>query len=146
MKKLIALTFVGLLFIGCDSKDETFSGEGVPGLNGSWLLTEQGWSPGSGYNVDPVPPNPAQTISFTGHKTFASTMQGLKEFKFFVVVKDTSDITSLHLYVEDPDAEGGKPNSTKFYLELKDNVLKLMPIGCIEGCHFGFRRDALPRE
>jgi hypothetical protein len=146
MRNFIAIALLGLIVIGCDSKDENFSTEHVHELNGTWLLTEQGWSPGSGYTVNPVAPNPAQTVSFTGHKAFGSNMQGLSEFKFFVVLTDTSEVASLYLSIDDPESQNGKPASKKFYMEMNDGLLKLMPIGCIEGCHFGFRKDALPRE
>jgi hypothetical protein len=146
MRNIIAIVLLGLIVIGCDSKDESFSTEQIQGLNGTWLLTEQGWSPGSGYIVDPVAPSPVQTVSFTGHKTFSSNIQGLSEFKFFAVMEGDNDITNLLLYVDDPESENGKPASKKFYIELNDGLLKVMPIGCIEGCHFGFRKDGLPRE
>lgn len=136
-----------ILYVGaCDSRDENFEVD-QPGLQGTWLLTERGYSPGSGYIVEPVSPNPAQTVTFTGQKTFSSNVQGFAHFRFYVILKDASDVSKLHLYVEDPElVEHNTPAFNTFFIELADGNLKIMQVGCIEGCHLGFKKNGLSRE
>lgn len=147
MKNTLVILLFSLLVIACDQKDAAPSSELFHELNGTWLLTERGWSPGSGYTIEPVSPNPPQTISFSGHKVFSSNVEGFSDFKYFAIVaNDSTEIAKLHLYVEDPDAEAGKPAFEEFMLEMENGTLKVMQIGCIEGCHLGFRKDVLGRE
>jgi hypothetical protein len=145
MRSYCLLALVSVLILAC-SKDENFATDLQPGLQGTWLLTERGWSPGSGYFVDPVSPTPAQTITFTGHKGFSSNLEGLAHFKFYVIKTDTSDVSRLHLYVDDPELiEHNTPAFNTFMIELSDNYLKIMQ-QCFEGCHLGFRKNGLVNQ
>lgn len=145
MRKVWIVILIAVALIACDNKDEGFFDEFSAGLNGTWLLTERGWSPGSGYYVDQVPANPAQTISFNGTKGFSSNIQGLTEFKFYTIVLDTVEANRLKLYVDDPDSNQTKPVFDSF-VELTDGTLKIMQLGCIEGCHLGFRKNPDEKE
>ncbi|HEY0651943.1 MAG TPA: hypothetical protein VGD65_02405, partial [Chryseosolibacter sp.] len=96
----VLLIIASVLIFGCDNTDEALTNEAFRELDGTWLMTERGWSPGSGYNIDPVPPVPAQTITFSSPKTFRSNIQGFTDFKYYILLTDTTEVAKLHLYVD----------------------------------------------
>jgi hypothetical protein len=114
-------------------------------LQGSWLLYEYGYSPGGGYIINPVPENPPQTIAFLGDKNFRSTLQGQLDYKFYSITEDTvKDVVTLRLF-KNEDAMQPPFDDSKvqvYYLTMEGSTLKLHGPGCIEGCHWGFRRIA----
>jgi hypothetical protein len=140
MRNLVFL-FLILAVSGCNRGSDNDQYGYQPALQGIWLLTERGYSPGSGYIVEPVPPLPAQTITISGRNTFSSNMQGFEDFKFYEIVADNSETPSLNLYIDDPEAEVRKVEiHNAFRIVLNGSDLKLMQIGCFEGCHLGFRK------
>jgi hypothetical protein len=143
MRRLFFLLGV-LAASACNNGGDNDQYEYQPGIQGTWLLTERGYSPGSGYIVEPVPSSPAQTLTFGGPKTFKSNMQGFLDFKFYEIVVDNSEASLLNLYVDDPElVKQDVSFKNSFRIVLGDNDLQIMQLGCIEGCHLGFEKIAL---
>ena len=143
MKKILLTIYpVLLLLFPLSCKEECCQEEVLSpdqALNGSWLLYERGYSPGSGYVIDKVSPKPAQKITFRPDNTLTSTVKGLTQFKFYSTAYDSvSDDLVLNLYEDQPQDTSQVASS--FSVEMADGNLKLMYHYCIEGCHLGFRR------
>jgi hypothetical protein len=139
------LVIICLSVVACDQNDSvTFQSDGD--LAGTWLHTERGWSPGSGYFVDPVSPEPAQTITFIPPRQFKSNIEGLSQLSYYTVATDTSNVSKLFLYSEDPESNGTGASPIKYFvMELSGVDLKLR-MQCIEGCHLGFQKIEYARE
>lgn len=142
---LFLLVFAGAM--GCDHTGDHLTRE--PGsqnsIHGSWILYEEGYSPGNGYIIKPVSENPPRTIFFSHEKQFTSTLQSLVDYKFYTIIKNTSsEKMELWLYKTEPDPLNEPDPSRKMYIfEFEDGNLKLYPAFpsmCIEGCHMGFKR------
>jgi hypothetical protein len=109
-------------------------------LMGSWQLYETGLSPGSGYIVNKVPVDPAQTITFLPNRAMVSNIQGLEQYKFYLTRYDTAhSMVVLSLFKNDPYT-APDPSPPSYSIVFEDNTLKLSYRWCIEGCHLGFRR------
>jgi hypothetical protein len=133
---------LALLIISCDrSMDASMTS--AEDLQGVWLLYERGYSPGAGYITEPVAANPPQTITFIDNRQIVNTLDGSQAYKFYTAERDAADqITRLKLFMTDPDlpqVEGDR--IAEFIVEQTQDTMKLMQIGCIEGCHLGFRRS-----
>lgn len=110
---------------------------------GTWLYTEYGYSPGSGYVTEKVPAVPPQTLSLSEDLKIHTNMDGLSKFKFYRILEDLqAENPVIAFYEEDPG------NTPQVLSELKHsysmvwtgNSLKLHYRFCIEGCHLGFKR------
>lgn len=109
-------------------------------LQGTWLLYEQGYSPGAGYVTNPVPEEPPQIISFSGDQNFSSNLNGQQDYRFYTVTEDTvRNNVTLRLFKSQDDL---KANNTMqvFEMEFAGGNLTLRHLGCIEGCHWSFKR------
>jgi hypothetical protein len=147
-----SLLFVLLLctfsFVACEEKDEkqTVIIETEPILHGHWILYERGYSPGVGYEIEKVNTNPPSRITLTLDKEFSSNITGLDKFKFYrTVVDPVNDMQVLVLYEEDPGDNIPDVTTLKhsYFIELKNDNLKLYFRYCIEGCHMAFKREIL---
>lgn len=128
-----------VFLVSCaDEKDccVNLEDDGKEALLGEWLLYERGYSPGSGYFVDPVSPVPPQVIEFKGNRQFSSTVEGLKGYKFFAVKDDV-----VGLFNSDPGPEPDNEAFTHSYnFSFENGNLKLAFRFCFEGCHLGFKK------
>lgn len=109
-------------------------------LVNTWLLFERGYSPGAGYITDEVSPNPAQTMSFQPDGQFSSTIEGLRDYKYYSVIQDSTQEV-LALYFDQPSASDQElENLTHSYnIEFTEDAVKLYFRWCIEGCHMALR-------
>ena len=140
-KKILPIIFPALLLLFLFScKEECCSGEeDQSSLRGSWLLDEQGYSPGGGYITEKVAPIPAQQITFRPGNSMTSTVAVLTKFRFYFTVDDTvSDDKIVNFYSSEP--QDTSQSTTSYSYEIIDGKLKLYYRFCIEGCHLGFRR------
>lgn len=141
MKKLVANILIILtasFALSCAEK------ECCPGLEkdsnaelaGQWILFERGYSPGSGYFIEPVSPVPPQLIDFKSNGELSCSVTGLTDYKFYSVRGDV-----VGLFKTDP---GPSPDSLAFdhsyNFSFEDGNLKLGFRYCFEGCHLGFKR------
>jgi hypothetical protein len=108
---------------GCNHPADTFVPESE--IQGAWILFEQGYSPGSGYIINPVSEDPL-------------------DYRFYRIDKNTSDTWELWLYKSEPDPlKDPEPTRLMYNVEFENGNLKLSPAfpsRCIEGCHMGFKR------
>src|SRR5690606_24788536 len=112
-----------------------------------WLLVEEGHSPGAGYVTTPVPPEPAQVITFLPDSTFHSNIQGLEKFKYFEVWEDSVAAgTVLSLYEQQPSRVPDRSTASSYTVTFDNQMLKLSFRWCIEGCHMGFRAIERPQD
>lgn len=107
----------------------------------TWILFERGWSPGSGYYVDPVSETPPQTMEIRSDGRFSSNIQGLEEYRYFAILQD-QDWEILALFEKKPPKNPDVDNLEHSYLiEFHENdTVKLYFRYCFEGCHLGLRR------
>jgi hypothetical protein len=136
-----------LFILTCDQSIDS-SLDSSNDLKGVWLLYEEGYSPGAGYVTRPVPPDPAQTLKFIDESQIVSSVKGYEEFKFYTVERDsTNKMISLKIFRTDPHTEIISDSAFRqFIVEKQEETMKLMQIGCIEGCHLGFVRKMEPAE
>jgi hypothetical protein len=134
-----------LLMICCDRSMDG-SNAAPDQLKGVWLLYEQGFSPGGGYITREVSPNPPQTLSFINERQIVSTIEGMEDYRFYAMERDSADkIIRLTLYKTDPANPPLPENRVQEYrVEQTQNTLKLRNVGCIEGCHLGLKRKTEP--
>lgn len=141
MPKFLIFTASILILLACDNElpdDECCERYKDGSLTGTWLLYEQGYSPGSGYITVDIPATPAQTIQFSDGQV-TSTIDGFEEISYYKVLTDTVYNTQyVALYKSDPNLEEN-PYST-YSFDLSDSTLKLYYRWCVEGCHMGLRR------
>jgi hypothetical protein len=112
----------------------------------TWLLYEQGYSPGAGYYTDPVPESLQQTILFEADNKFSTTIEGLDKYKYYRIVEDSiSSRTVLVLHTNDPGNRHVDIDQEHSYnMEFVDGNLKLYYRYCIEGCHMAFKQVKKP--
>ncbi len=143
MRVLSQIFVVLILAFACDDESpqivETTS---ATPINGTWLYTEYGYSPGAGYYTKAVPPVPPQTISFTEDLQIRTNISELTKYKFYRIIEDAAEENKvIAFYEQDPGSEpqdlSGLAHSYSIVWE--DNMLKLYYRWCFEGCHLGFR-------
>jgi len=132
MKAFVFAISILILSVACSQHDDASPDTGK--LKGTWLLYEHGYSPGGGYIVTPVPPNPPQFITFLNDVSMTSNMNGLAGFHFYQL---NADSTVLTLYKSVPIVQ---ENSARYSLKIVDGHLILSFQYCIEGCHLAFKR------
>jgi hypothetical protein len=148
MKKILILFFVASLALSCEYESIDAQQEGAEkelnhAISGTWLYVEYGYSPGGGYYIVPVPPDPPQTITFNGDFTMSSTQMEFEMYKYYRLLEDTDvDRPVIAFFKEDP---GNEPLelaglSPTWYIFWNGDDLNLNYRWCIEGCHMKFRR------
>ena len=105
-------------------------------ISGEWLLYERGYSPGAEYIIEPVSSVPPQRIEFKDNGALSSTVEGLKDYKFYSVKGDV-----VGLFKTNP---GPDPDSSAFThsynFSFEEGNLRLGFRYCFEGCHLGFKK------
>lgn len=141
MKQLIFALAFSLALISC-GHDEYLGtlAEVNETLEGTWLLTERGSSPGAGYFTEDVPDEPAQTISLSEGRKFRSNIDGLSKFKYYTLWEDTATSTTvMTLYEKNPRKKSAEESSASYAMSFSEGKLMLYFRWCIEGCHMGFK-------
>ena len=134
---------LSIILFGCVENDDLCCN--IPEtseVDGTWLLYEQGHSPGFGYITEPVPASPAQTITFS-HARVSSSVLGWEQFKYYEILNDTLVNTPyIALYSNEPPVQPETPSSDvpTYSFDLETNTLKLYFRWCYEGCHLAFRK------
>jgi hypothetical protein len=141
--KLFRLFIIVASIVGtsCQNKPvdpELLSAEGD--LLGSWKLYERGYSPGSGYTVEPVPDEPVQWIDFNANGTFQSNLAGMGNYKYYRVIDDPSGNSKIVALFESEPVNVDPSNLEHSYqMSFENGGLNLSFRFCIEGCHMAFR-------
>ena len=137
------LILSGIILFGCvENGDLCCNIPETNKLSGKWLLYEYGYSPGFEYINEPVPPSPAQTLTF-GNDRISSTVEGLERFKYYRILNDTVvDTPYIALYADEPSGQTDIPSSDAptYSFDLENNILTLYYRWCYEGCHMAFRK------
>jgi hypothetical protein len=142
MKHLIKAVIL-ILLIACDDGRLSTGENNGDGLNGKWLLFERGYSPGLGYIVDPVDPQPPQTLNFLANRKVSSTIQELKEFSHYRIFDDAHQGGKIvAFYSNDPGETATVESSAAAYnvTQGDDQTLRLDFRFCFEGCHIALRK------
>jgi hypothetical protein len=117
--------------------------EGIS-IEGTWLLFEQGYSPGGGYIINEVPAEPAQTITFGPGNKMTSTVAGWEQYVSF----DIANGATIHSFVlkfhKLPSSQENATLESIVSFEGDGNEMRISNPMCIEGCHDGFKRIAAP--
>ena len=106
------------------------------GLVGRWRYVERGYSPGAGYYVDPIPPIPMRTLTFTASGAVSTV--NMTEAPFNQARYYRLDSTRSAVYLTFTDA-ARQPLAPGVYVSIRNDTLRLSP-QCFEGCHYGFVR------
>ena len=110
-------------------------------IEGTWLLFEQGYSPGGGYFINEVPAEPAQTITFGPGNRMTSTVSGWEQYVSFDLSNGTTVNSFVIRFHKLPFAGENRTLESHVSFEEGGNKMRLSsPMMCIEGCHSGFRR------
>jgi len=140
--QLIVVLLMIFLFGCVENDDLCCSLHETSEVDGTWLLYEQGHSPGFGYITEPVPASPAQTITFS-HDRVSSSVLGWEQFKYYEILNDTLVNTPyIALYSHQPPVQPETPSSDvpTYSFDLESNTLTLYFRWCYEGCHLAFRK------
>ena len=141
MKRFGLVTLLGLFLIVAACEESEVSPTSQK-LVGTWQLYEYGWSPGSGYFVDEVPPAPAQTLTFSNDgraETQGDKTYFFKDLKRYRAVRDsTQGVDHVEFLSSNSDTW-----LTVHVTLLTPDSLTLRPM-CFEGCHYGFVRVSQP--
>ena len=127
------LTVAGLW--ACRKEAPVQPAAGLP-LVGTWQYLERGYSPGSGYVIDQIPLNPAQTVNFTAQHTVSTvsvtdgTFTAARTYRI-----DSAGSGNTLLLFDANQQELASPME----IRLEKDTLRLVP-PCLEGCHFLFVR------
>jgi hypothetical protein len=111
-------------------------------ISGTWLQTEYGYSPGSGYYTKPVPAVPPQMITFTEDLQIQTNISGLTKYKFYRIIEDAAEENPVIAFFEQDPGVGPHELSGlthSYSIVWEDNTLRLHYRWCFEGCHLGFR-------
>jgi hypothetical protein len=135
-----AFCLLVFLFYGCN-EDDFCCIDPENEIVDTWILFERGYSPGSGYYVDPVSETPPQTMQVSSDGRFSSNIVGLEHYRYFAILQD-QDWEILALFENKPPKDPDVDNLEHSYLiEFQENgTVKLYFRYCIEGCHLGLRR------
>ncbi|GJM30908.1 MAG: hypothetical protein DHS20C17_35430 [Cyclobacteriaceae bacterium] len=107
----------------------------------SWILFERGWSPGSGYNIDPVSADPPQTMEIRSNGRFTSNIQGLEKYQYFAIIQDQQWEVLALFENRPPENPQLDKLEHSYIIEFQENgTVRLYFRFCIEGCHLGLRK------
>jgi hypothetical protein len=147
MKNLFAKTLAVLLISFSFSCDKDGGPEILPvgeTLTGSWILTEEGYSPGSGYITKHVESRPEQTLTFKANGEMSSNISGFAAYQHYLILENPQAPGQhiLALFTTKPVEEPQDVNklSPAYDITFTDDLLKLSFRWCIEGCHVGLKR------
>jgi hypothetical protein len=140
MKTYLVFLFLSIFASSCQESDFCCIDPEVE-MTDTWILYERGWSPGSGYNIDPVSADPPQTMEIRSDGRFSSNIAGLEEYRYFVILQD-QDMEVLALFENKPpkNPDVGKLEHSYNILLQENGTVNLWFRYCIEGCHLGIRR------
>lgn len=116
-------------------------------LEGSWIMTEYGYSPGSGYVTKGVSTDPARTITFKTDGTLQSNVDGFSAYQYYQVLEipQAPENKIVALFTTKPQGPHDVNTvSPAYHITFTEDLLKLSMRGCIEGCHIGLKRTADP--
>ena len=143
LMRLLSLLLVFLFLASACEHEEAMMETASPNeISGTWLYTEYGYSPGSGYYTKPVPAVPPQTITFTDDLQIRTNISELTKYKFYRIIEDVAEENPVIAFFEhDPGVGPQKLSelSHSYSIVWENNTLKLYYRWCIEGCHLGFR-------
>ena len=141
--KILLLALSSIYFLStCSEDDACCDHETINSLTDTWLLFETGYSPGSGYIVEPVSDTPPQTMVFQSDGSFLSNIQQVEEYTYYLLLPD-GEKEVLSLYKEKPVEENPDLNTLEhsYSVEFQDDgSVKLYFRFCFEGCHLGLRK------
>jgi hypothetical protein len=145
MKLLIKTLFASIMLLAFSCDENECCNEGDPesrSIYGSWLLVERGYSPGSGYFINPVEPSPAQTLNIKRDGIMSSNINELNEFRFYYVEDDVvPESKVISFFKTDPGPSPDPSTFTVSYtLTREGSKLILGYRYCFEGCHLGFKK------
>lgn len=134
---------LGIILLGCVKDDDLccYIPE-TSTLDGTWLLYEEGYSPGFGYITKAVPASPSQNITFNNDRVL-STVLGWERFKYYKILNDTLVNTPyIALYTDDPGVlpEAPPADVPTYSFDIESNILTLRFRWCYEGCHLAFKK------
>jgi hypothetical protein len=127
-----------LLFWGC-AGPQTNPEPTIPtakNLTGTWRFYEEGYSPGAGYIVNPIPATPPQTLTFLADGRLQKQGDRLTGSFAAPYYRVDSTATGRRVYfLNSPQATA----TNSMLIQIRGDTLRLSP-QCFEGCHFGFVR------
>jgi hypothetical protein len=144
MKTLWIVVLSAMLFT-CEEEGKLCCGpSNDDSVTGTWLLYERGYSPGTEYIIDKVPPLPAQTITFDASGSMTTTMSDLKAYQYYEKYYDQTVEAEVIAFFEGkpmvrPDLQDVQHSYNVTFDE--NGNMKLGFRYCYEGCHFGFKRQ-----
>ncbi|MBT1697631.1 hypothetical protein KK083_12135 [Fulvivirgaceae bacterium PWU4] len=118
-------------------------------LEGAWIMTEYGYSPGAGYVTKEVPTDPAKTITFRIDGTLTSNIDEFSTYPYYLILEDPHDPGHklVGLFTTKPTTTPDINTVSRLYhISFTEDLLKLSMRGCIEGCHVGLKRTAHSRS
>jgi hypothetical protein len=146
MKKIyfISMLATAIVLTACSCKEDKVEPKlsNLEDLHGSWLLYEEGYSPGAGYITNPVPAEPAQYLTFSEGNAINSSIEHLKEYKHYRIIEEpVSKSNILIVYKTDPGNKEIDISELKdsFFIKFINGKLNLSNRMCIEGCHLAFK-------
>lgn len=141
MNKIHSLFASLVLFVAACNSD-TVSVEQSEALEGEWLLTEVGYSPGDSYITKPVSADPPQVLILASDSTMRSTLPDLEKFKYYAIVDDTVSKSKVIGFFELKTELTNKIDELQhsYSIIMEGSKLRLNYRYCIEGCHLGFKR------
>jgi hypothetical protein len=143
----IPLYLLLILFVAASCGEEEVATECAAlhdekGPQGHWQIVEYGYSPGDKYYTVEVPGTPLQYAHFADGNRFQSNYEQLKEFNYYLLLKEGDGEVYLAFYKNKPVEAEENLNPTfdaSFSLGMDDDVLELWFRYCIEGCHIGLK-------
>jgi hypothetical protein len=106
------------------------------GIEGSWRLYEEGYSPGNGYILNRISANPLQSLTFTNKGELFGQGDNLKGYSTtpYYRVDSTQNGLRLHFLASRRDSLGRYMN-----FRIEGDMMRITPF-CFEGCHLSFAR------
>lgn len=142
MRSLQLLFVFVILASACEDEAPMVKTTSQNEISGTWLHTEYGYSPGSGYYTKPVPAVPPQTITFTEDLQIQTNISGLMKYKFYRIIEDAAEENPVIAFFEQGPGVGPHELSGlahSYSIVWENNTLRLHYRWCFEGCHLGFR-------
>ena len=143
-KVFVASLCLLMLIIPACQTDEDCCLLDTKGLSDTWILFEQGYSPGDRYITEPVSDTPPQTMDFSENGRFSSNISGLEQFAYFRILQDdNTEILALFEMEPNKSDENIDTLSHSYIIDFQDNgTVKLYFRFCFEGCHLGLRKHS----